>query len=342
MLPCDSQPVSHILARKEVRMGIRKTLLGIIISIVFIGPVWAQGQQEYTFDTEHTRIGFSIRHVGIVPVKGSFTEYSGTFIYDENSPTDAVVDVTITAASIDTGVERRDNHLRNADFFDVETYPEITFQSTRFEQEGDQLQAVGTLTMHGISKEITIPFTVTGELLYPNSNIIYRGVEGRITLNRTEFGIGSQQAFLQLMKNGSAWASEDVEITLDIMWERRIPYVANLLKTTIEEEGVDAALAQFDELYAEYYDKEVYSFSVNPMSRIAKAFLEEGKTREAVELHKLNVRMQPDWWWLYTPLAEAYEAHGDPEQAIVAYRKVLEFNPEDEEATAALKRLGEE
>lgn len=323
-------------------MGIRIFLFVVVMVWSFVGSASSQELQEYAFDTEHTRIGFSIRHVGIVPVKGAFNAYSGTFRYDEANPTNASVDVTIQATSIDTGVERRDNHLRNADFFDVETYPEITFQSTRFTKDDDQLAATGVLTMHGVSKEITIPFTVTGELLYPNSNIIYRGIEGRITINRTDFGIGSQQAFLQLMKNGSAWASEEVEITLDIMWERRIPYVANLLATTIEEEGIEAALQQFDELYEAYYDKEVYSFSVNPMSRIAKELLEEGKTREAIELHKLNVRMQPDWWWLYSPLAEAYEAHGDTGHALATYKKVLEYAPDDEAATAAIARLESE
>lgn len=323
-------------------MGIRFIPFIVGTAGFFVSSAIGQGLQEYTFDTEHTQIGFSIRHVGIVPVKGVFNDYSGSFVYDEDNLAVAAVDVTINAASIDTGVERRDNHLRNADFFDVETYPDITFRSSRIEADGDQLQAFGTLTMHGVSKEIVIPFTVTGELLYPNSNIIYRGVEGRITLNRTEFGIGSQQAFLQLMKNGSAWASEEVDITLDIMWERRIPYVADLLATTIEDEGIDAALQQFDDLYEHYHHKEVYSFSVNPISRLAKGLLEEGKTREAVELHKLNVGMQPDWWWLYTPLAEAYEAHGDTEHALATYKKVLEFAPDDETATAAIKRLEHE
>ena len=322
-------------------MGIRPLLLFSVI--VWSLPLGASGQerQQYAFDTDHTEIGFSIRHIGIVPVKGTFTQYHGTFWYDENNPANTEVQVTIDAASIETGVERRDEHLRNADFFEVATYPEITFQSTRVEQSDDQLLMTGTLTMHGVSKELDIPFTITDELLYPNSNTIYRGTEARITLNRTDFGIGSQQAFLQLMKNGSAWASEEVEITLNIMWERKIPYIADLLATTIEQEGIDAAIHQFEALHAQYYDQAVYSFSVNPMSKLAASLLEAGKIKEALEIYKLNIKMQPDWWWLYAPLAEAYEAQGDSAEAIDLYNKVLHLNPDDENATAALKRLSQ-
>ncbi|MGH9943482.1 MAG: YceI family protein, partial [Pyrinomonadaceae bacterium] len=99
----------------------------------------------------------------------------------------------IKAASIDTGIEARDKHLRNADFFEVEKYPEITFQSSRVERRGsggdDGFVAHGTLTMHGVSKEVALPFNATGAFKNPQSGVTERGFTAKLTLNRKDFGI---------------------------------------------------------------------------------------------------------------------------------------------------------
>ncbi len=92
----------------------------------------------------------------------NFIDFTVTLTNDEKDITKSSVSVVIKAASINTGITARDNHLRSADFLDVEKYPEITFQSKRIEKKGKQLFAVGTFTMHGVSKEIALPFQITG------------------------------------------------------------------------------------------------------------------------------------------------------------------------------------
>lgn len=99
---------------------------------------------------------------GLSRVNGKFTDFTVTLTNDEKDITKSSVNVIIKAASINTGIPARDTHLRSADFFDAEKYPEITFQSKRIEKKGKQLFALGTFTMHGVSKEITLPFQVTG------------------------------------------------------------------------------------------------------------------------------------------------------------------------------------
>jgi polyisoprenoid-binding protein YceI len=99
------------------------------------------------------------------------------------------VSVVIKTASINTGITERDNHLRTADFFDVKKYPEITFQSERIEKRGDQLSAVGTFTMHGVSKDIVLPFTVTGIKNDPVTKKMSTGYAARLTLNPKDFGV---------------------------------------------------------------------------------------------------------------------------------------------------------
>ncbi len=96
---------------------------------------------------------------------------------------------TIKTASIDTGIERRDAHLRTADFFDAEKYPEITFQSKRVERKGKQLIATGAFTMHGVTKEISLPITVTGQFKNPANNQIVFGFATTLTINRRDYGI---------------------------------------------------------------------------------------------------------------------------------------------------------
>src|ERR687895_674815 len=101
--------------------------------------------------------------------------------------TKSTVSAVIKAASIDTGIERRDAHLRNADFFDVEKFPEITFQSKHVEKKGKDFVAHGTFTMHGVSKEIALPFTINGVNKAPDGKTTL-GVTARAALNRRDFG----------------------------------------------------------------------------------------------------------------------------------------------------------
>ena len=108
---------------------------------------------------------------------------------DEKDITKSSVNVVIKAASINTGIPARDTHLRSADFFEVEKYPEITFQSKRIEKKGKQLFAIGTFTMHGVSKEITLPFQITGVNKDPVSKKMNLGYSARLVLNRRDFGI---------------------------------------------------------------------------------------------------------------------------------------------------------
>lgn len=319
----------------------RLRLLGCLFVVALAFPPTGTAQvQSYHMDTQHTEIAFKINHLGIVPVRGQFKEFEGAFRWDEANPTQSSVRVTIQAASIDTGVERRDRHLRASDFFDVEKYPTITFESEAVHVLAEnQYKAVGTLTMHGLSETVELPFTLTEELHYPNTANIMRGTQSEITINRTKFAIGSEQAFSQLMKNGSAWASEHVDITLNVTWERNIPHVADLLEETLEKSGIEAAEAQFNSLKAAYFEDKVYSFSTNAMTRLAKKLHEAGKLPEALAIHRLNIEIQPDWWWLYGPLAEAYAATGDTANAIATYERLLALNPDDEAATEALQKL---
>ncbi|MCW5961852.1 MAG: YceI family protein [Pyrinomonadaceae bacterium] len=164
----------------------------------------------YTFDTSHTTIGFRVKHMGLVDVPGYFRTFSGTAVYNAKDAAKSSVEFSATVTSIDTGVERRDNHLRSKDFFEVDKYPTMTFKSTKVEKKENQLMITGDFTLKGVTKQITFPFEVAG--FAPQKDGMKMGVTAQTTINRRDYGIdwGSN------MENGVAMVSDEVRIDLQI------------------------------------------------------------------------------------------------------------------------------
>ncbi len=166
---------------------------------------------KYTIDASHSLVGFSVKHMLVTNVKGRFKDYSGTLVYDEKDPTKSSVNVAIKTASITTDNEKRDEHLRAPDFFDAQTYPEITFKSTKIEKRGDGLVMIGALTMRGVAKQVEIPVTINGTVQDPWGNTRI-GAEGGTKVNRQDYGINWNKA----MDNGGLVVGNDVTIDLQI------------------------------------------------------------------------------------------------------------------------------
>ena len=136
--------------------------LAFTVAAVLIAVSSVVAADTYVIDPAHSSIDFSVRHLGLSSVKGNFKDFSGTIMYDPQDLAKCSVSVTIKTASINTDNEMRDNHLRSADFFDAAKCPEITFVSEKISKQKDGYVALGTLTMHAVSKKIELPFTLTG------------------------------------------------------------------------------------------------------------------------------------------------------------------------------------
>jgi len=163
-------------------------ICGLLFTIAVVAQV--STSRPYAIDNNHSTVGFSVPILGgLSQVKGKFTDFAITLNNDEKDITKSSVSVVIKATSVDTGIEGRDRHLRTADFFDVEKFPEITFKSERIEKKGKQFIAHGPLTMHGVTKEIELPFTVNGTFKNPTTNKIAVGYSAKVVLNRRDFGI---------------------------------------------------------------------------------------------------------------------------------------------------------
>ncbi len=181
-------------------------LLGLLTFI----PV---GQaSELNVDAAHSTVGFSVPILGgLSMVRGKFADFTATINYDEADLTKSSVNAVIKVASIDTGIAQRDTHLKTADFFDAEKYPEITFKSSRVEKKGKQLLAYGTFTMHGVSKEIVLPITMTGKVVDPGTKKTAYGFSSTLKLNRKDYGINYER------KGSENFLGSEVEIELFLL-----------------------------------------------------------------------------------------------------------------------------
>jgi polyisoprenoid-binding protein YceI len=190
-----------------------KTMLTIVAAIAMSAILVSTGAaaDKFMIDKTHSSIQFSVSHMVISKIKGEFGDYTGSIVYDDKDITKSSFDVTIQVASIDTKDEKRDEHLRKPDFFDASTYPEITFKSKRVEKSGDGFVAIGDLTMRGVTKEISMPFTVAGVITDPWGNT-RMGASATLKLNRQDYGI----SFSQKLDNGGLMVGDNVDIEIEI------------------------------------------------------------------------------------------------------------------------------
>lgn len=183
----------------------------LVASFLALTPGWPAAAGNYEIDTAHSTIAFSVRHLMISTVKGNFTEFSGTIIYNEDDLTACSARVTIKTASINTANQARDNHLRNSDFFDAPKFPEITFTSTKMEKQGDEFMLTGNLTMRGVTRPVIIPFKITGKITDPWGNPRL-GLTASLKINRQDFGISWSKS----MDGGGLVVGDEVEIQIDL------------------------------------------------------------------------------------------------------------------------------
>lgn len=166
----------------------------------------------YAIDPTHSRIGFVARHAMVTKVRGSFNEFTGTAQIDGDIPEKSSATVSIKSHSIDTRNADRDGHLRSNDFLQMDEYPEITFASTDIKQTGDdEFDVTGELTIKGVTKSITIPFSYEGTAKDP-FGYTRVGFEGSTVINRKEFGITWNAA----LETGGVLVSDKVTLEFEV------------------------------------------------------------------------------------------------------------------------------
>ena len=186
-----------------------RNILTLIAVLAVAAP--ALRAEVYEIDSAHSQVGFRVKHlVGKVP--GRFTKFSGTIDYAAGKPESWKVDATINPASINTDNEKRDGHLKTADFFDVEKFPAMSFKSTKVtDVKGESAKLHGDLTMHGVTKPVVLDLEIGGTTKDPWGNA-KAGFSATGTINRKDFGI----VWNKTLDAGGLMLGEDVAISLDI------------------------------------------------------------------------------------------------------------------------------
>lgn len=179
-----------------------KTFIAALLAIPTVASA-----DTWKLDPPHSAAQFSVRHMGISTVRGTFTKVNGTVEYDSADPTKSTMDITIDAASVDTRVEMRDNDLRSDHFLETAKYPTITFKSTHVEPAGSgKLKIEGDLTIHGVTKPVTLAVDGPSAPVNDPRGTSHMGASATATINRTDFGMNTMPQMV----------GTDVVITIDV------------------------------------------------------------------------------------------------------------------------------
>ena len=168
-------------------------------------PALAQAAERYDIDADHSTVVFSCKHAGASYTKGLFRKVSGSFTFDETNPGKSAIEITIPSASIYTNHKKRDQHLQSPDFLNAKQYPTISFKSTSIKKAGKGYQVSGKLSLHGVTKNVTVAMAHVGAGKGPYGKF-RRGFEGSFTIKRSDYG----------MTKMIGPVGDDVELTVSI------------------------------------------------------------------------------------------------------------------------------
>jgi polyisoprenoid-binding protein YceI len=189
----------------------RKLMLPLLAGLIVLGSLAPVAAAEtWVIDTSHSSVSFEVRHFfSMVP--GRFGEYEGMIQFDPDKPTEASVEATIQMASVDTDNEKRDEHLRSPDFFDVDSHPTMTFKSKKVEKQGEALKVTGDLTLHGVTKEVVLDVNFLGAMASPwGGNVA--GFTASTKIDRKDFGI----VWNKTLDAGGTLLGDEVAIQINI------------------------------------------------------------------------------------------------------------------------------
>ncbi|HEU0152911.1 MAG TPA: YceI family protein [Arenimonas sp.] len=169
-------------------MNLKRLALASLLAVAAFG---AQAADKYRIDPTHTQVEFTYSHMGFSNITGRFDTVQGEFLFDPANPTQSSVDITIPVDSISTGVDKLDEHLLKADFFDAATYPTATFKSTGVTAAGEgKLDVAGDLTIHGVTRPVVLAVTINKIGEHPMAKVPAAGFDATTTILRSDYGVG--------------------------------------------------------------------------------------------------------------------------------------------------------
>jgi len=190
-----------------------KRIIATLAAVVALALPAAAFASTWNIDPAHSDVGFKVRHLMITDVRGNFEKHQGQIVLDDRDVTRSKVEVSIDTASINTRIQKRDDHLRSADFFDVAKYPTMTFVSSKVTRAGDgKLAVTGDLTLHGVTREVVLDVEGPTDEIKDLWGGVRRGASATTKINRKDFGLTWNKA----LETGGVAVADDILITLEI------------------------------------------------------------------------------------------------------------------------------
>lgn len=322
----------------NVREGI---VLGAAAASLANASLTAQrAPRDFLMEYQHSYVAFEIGFMGF-PVRGRFNEPRATIAYADGDLEKSSVSVAIVAKSINTGGQTRDDHLRSSDFFDVVRFPFITFQSTSIRRAGDGYVMTGPLTMHGVTKVISIPFRAAGPPIEETHGATLITFSGRVRLARRDFGISGGSKFNSWFDEiRSATMADSVDIILDVQgWDpdytrdKRYDRVVARVDTL----GADSVVSTWRTRVAS--DSNFRKGAEWDLSQIGRVLSERGKGTEAERVLRFALELYPQSMRVHAALARALERAGRRSEALAVSRQALAIDPYDTAALELVRRL---
>ena len=280
--------------------------------------------------------------MGLATVRGGFEDFTGALLLDPKRAERSSVTVLIQTTSLHTGNERRDKHLRSADFFDVEKYPTILFQSERVTRGKQGYVVQGTLTMHGTAKKVAIPFRVRHAVVRDPSGVDYAGYDATIKLNWREYGIPATSANNSWFQPSKMLVNDFVTVNLSLEADRRHPSKIHYppldeLREVLRTSGMSGVEARLLAAKTEGGDAE--NRILRALTDLANGLAETGQTIDAIGLLQAAVNGRPGNADALAALAHAYLLAGRRDEALAAYREALRADPTFPVAMEMVRRL---
>jgi polyisoprenoid-binding protein YceI len=286
--------------------------------------------QRFQVDAAHSEVGFTISFMGMSKVRGAFAGVRGSIMYAEGDPARSSVSVIIPVSTINTNSSFRDRHLKSPDFFDAEKYPYITFRSSRISVTPQGFVARGALTMHGVTKEIDIPFVQ----LNPPTPDAWRNTRqtflGRLALNRKEFGILGTAFWNSEFDPGRMAVGDQVDIELlvsatipnTLRWNHP---VGDSLLASIDSSGVAEMTRRFKAAYAG--NRRVDSIPEFAFIMVGQKLQQQDRLADAIKFYETVLDVRPGVTDARNMLAEAYVKAGQLARAREEFERVLRDDP---------------
>jgi len=304
-------------------------------------PSLLAGLEFFQLDGAHSIIDFTVPWMGLSKVRGTFADKSGTLVVDSTRLANSSLTLTIAIASLSTGLDRRDVHLKSPDFFDAAKFPLATFSSTSIVPEGDGFRALGNLTIHGVTKAVEVPFRYSGRVkdLSGGDRI---GFEGTLWLDRRDFGVIGPERFNAALATGLV-VGNDVELALALEGFHAQPRdtvpnrAADSLRVAIARTGLAGAARSYRAMRDARPDS-LRAVDEEALNELGYWYIAHDRAADAVAIFELEAETYPSSPFAHTGLGQAWATAGDAGRAAAESQAALAMEPRASRAAEILRR----